>query len=105
MLRQQNLSLNEGAASEHVGTIDESKTQLNTWFDDRSQVSRKREVFVREQNRFQSSRALPRTSSGRARVRLCFGLVDQRKRSQVDVKKPAVEHHVPREPSAGHQLP
>ena len=48
LLHQQNLTFSEGAASEHVWTIDESNTQCKLWFDDKSQVSKKRKVFVTE---------------------------------------------------------
>jgi hypothetical protein len=48
LLHQQNLTFSEGAASEHVWTIDESNTQCKVWFDDKSQVSKKCKVFVRE---------------------------------------------------------
>jgi hypothetical protein len=48
LLHQQNLTFSEGTASEHVWTIDESNTQCKLWFDDKSQVSKKRKVFVTE---------------------------------------------------------
>jgi len=48
LLHQQNLTFSEGAASEHVWIIDESNTQCKVWFDDQSQVSKKRKVYVAE---------------------------------------------------------
>ena len=48
LLRQQNLTFSEGAPSEHVWVVDESNTQCKIWFDDKSQVSKKRKVFVTE---------------------------------------------------------
>jgi hypothetical protein len=48
LLHQQNLAFSEGAASEPGWTIDESNTQCKVWFDEKSQVSKKRKVFVTE---------------------------------------------------------
>jgi hypothetical protein len=48
LLRQRNLTLSEGPPAEHTWTIEESNTQCKVWFDDTSQVSKKRKVFVTE---------------------------------------------------------
>ena len=48
LLHQQNLTFSDGAAAEPVWTIDESNTQCKVWFDEKSQVSKKRKVFVTE---------------------------------------------------------
>jgi len=50
LIQKESLTFSEGSAAERTWTIDEPNTQCKVWFDEKSQVVKKRKIFVTGQN-------------------------------------------------------